>query len=82
MNEALFRIKAPRTEQRERRFLSWEQVEELALNTVEPYGNLIRFAALTGLRQGELFALTDDCVDWDAARSRSREVFTRLSKYR
>jgi integrase len=27
--------------------------------TVEPYGNLVRFACLTGLRQGELFALRE-----------------------
>jgi integrase len=28
-----------------------------------PYGNLIRFACLTGLRQGELFALRDRALD-------------------
>jgi integrase len=65
VNEGVFSIKPPRTEQRERQFLSWGKVEELALNTIEPYGNLIRLAALTGLRQGELFALTDDCIDWE-----------------
>ena len=35
-------------------------------NTVEPYGNLVRLAALTGLRQGELFALGDRNVDLEA----------------
>ena len=31
--------------------------------TIEPYGNLVVFACLTGLRQGELFALRDRAVD-------------------
>ncbi len=35
----------------------------LASETVEPYGNLVRFACLTGLRQGELFALRDRAID-------------------
>src|SRR5258707_660113 len=30
---------------------------------LEPYGNLIRFACLTGLRQGELFALREGAID-------------------
>jgi integrase len=35
----------------------------LAACAQEPYGNLIRFAALTGQRQGELLALRDANVD-------------------
>jgi integrase len=49
-------------------FLSWDQVEALAANTIEPYGNLIQLAAITGLRQGELFALTDESLDLEAAQ--------------
>ena len=45
------------------RFLDWPQVEQLASETVEQYGNLVRFACLTGLRQGELFALRDRAID-------------------
>ncbi len=63
INEALFRIRAPHREPRETRFLSWREVDVLATNTIEPYGNLVRLAALTGLRQGELFALRDRNVD-------------------
>jgi integrase len=63
VNEALLRIRAPRHEPREMRFLSWAEVDLLASNTIEPYGNLVRLAALTGLRQGELFALRDRNVD-------------------
>lgn len=62
VDEAIFRLKAPWPEPRETRFLTWLEVEELAVATVEPYGNLVQLAALTGLRQGELFALRDRSV--------------------
>ena len=45
------------------RFLDWSEVERARSETVEPYGNLVRFACLTGLRQGELFALRDRAID-------------------
>ena len=60
---ALFDLKAPKSERAEMRFLSWAEVETLADSTPKPYGNLIRVAALTGLRQGELFALRDSSLD-------------------
>ena len=66
VDEGVFRVKAPRREQPEMRFLDWNEVEELAANTNAPYGNLVQLAALTGLRQGELFALRDRNVDLDA----------------
>jgi hypothetical protein len=50
VDERIFEIKPPRSEVRERRFLAWEDVDDLA---AEPYGNRIRFAALTGLREGD-----------------------------
>ena len=63
VDEAIFRVRPPRRERAEMRFLDWPQVEQLASETVEQYGNLVRFACLTGLRQGELFALRDRAVD-------------------
>ncbi len=66
VDEAVFRVRAPRREPREMRFIGWDEVEELAANTVAPYGNMIMLAALTGLRQGELFALRDRNVDLEA----------------
>ncbi|MDQ3378708.1 MAG: site-specific integrase [Actinomycetota bacterium] len=66
VDEGVFRVRAPRRDQQEIRFLDWDEVEELAANTVEPYGNLVLLAALTGLRQGELFALRDRNVDLTA----------------
>ena len=66
VDEGVFRVRAPRRDQHEMRFLDWDEVEELAANTVAPYGNLVQLAALTGLRQGELFALCDRNVDLEA----------------
>src|SRR5581483_12375192 len=66
VDEAVFRVKAPRRDQREMRFFEWDEVEELAANTVAPYGNMVMLAALTGRRQGELFALRDRNVDLEA----------------
>src|SRR6266542_1056539 len=66
VDEGVFRVKAPRRDQPEMRFLDWDEVEELAANTIAPYGNLVLLAALTGLRQGELFALRDRSVHLDA----------------
>ena len=66
VDEGVFRVKAPRREQPEMRFLGWDEVEELAANIVAPYGNLVQLAALTGLRQGELFALRDRNLDLEA----------------
>jgi integrase len=63
IDEGVLRVRAPRRERAEMRFLEWRKVELLASETVEPYGNLIRFACLSGLRQGELFALRDRALD-------------------
>jgi integrase len=63
IDEVVLRVRPPRRERAEMRFLTWAEVDTLASETVEPYGNLIRFACLTGLRQGELFALRDRSID-------------------
>src|SRR5829696_5091949 len=63
IDEGVLRVRAPRRERAEMRFLDWSEVERLASETVEPYGNLVRFACLTGLRQGELLAMRDRAVD-------------------
>jgi len=49
------------------RFLDLSEVEQLASETVEPCGTLIRFACPTGLRQGELFALRERAVALERA---------------
>jgi integrase len=52
---AILSLPSPRHVEREPHFLAWAEVERLASNCAE--GPLIVFAALTGLRQGELFAV-------------------------
>jgi integrase len=58
---AIFGLRPPRYDEREPRFLLWTQVELLASYCTE--GRLVSFATLTGLRQGELFALRRDDLD-------------------
>jgi integrase len=50
-------VRVPRSRRREMQFLSAAEVERLAEAIVPPYGLLVRFAAYTGLRAGELVAL-------------------------
>ena len=52
---AVFALRPPRHEDREPRFFTWGEVEALASHCSE--GRLVVFAALTGMRQGEVFAL-------------------------
>jgi len=61
----VFRIEPPRHETRDPRFLTWAEVEELASYCCEH--RLIVVAALSGLRRGELFALTASRVDLEGA---------------
>ena len=50
-------VRPPRSHSREMHFLSAAEVERLAEAIVPPYGVLVRFAAYTGLRAGEIAAL-------------------------
>jgi integrase len=61
VDAAIFSLRPPRHEEREPRFLLWSEVERLASYCME--GRLVAFAALTGLRQGEVFALRRSDVD-------------------
>jgi len=70
VDEAILAVRPPRREAREMRFLDWAEVEELAAATPEPYNRLVQVAALTGLRQGELFGLRTRSRDLDALRLR------------
>jgi integrase len=65
VHEAVFAIEPPHHEERDPRFLTWSEVEELASYCREH--RLIVVASLTGLRRGELFALTASNVDLDGA---------------
>jgi integrase len=50
-------VRVPHARSREMHFLSAAEVERLAEAIVPPYGVLVRFAAYTGLRAGEIAAL-------------------------
>jgi integrase len=50
-------VRAPRSHSREMHFLSAVEVDRLAEAITPPYGVLVRFAAYTGLRAGEIAAL-------------------------
>lgn len=51
------RLRLPRLEKTEMQFLTPEQVAMLAETIASPFGTLVRFAAYTGLRAGEIGAL-------------------------
>jgi len=57
-------IAAPKGEEREPIFLTWKQVLELASWMPEQISRIVPVAALTGAREGELFALRADDVDF------------------
>jgi integrase len=61
----LLTITAPESEEREPIFLSWKQVLELASWMPEQISRIAPVAALTGAREGELFALRASDVDFD-----------------
>lgn len=68
VDEGIFGLSARRIEEREPVFLSWPRVEDLAAACTEE--RLIVFAASTGLRQGELFALRESALSLDAGEIR------------
>jgi integrase len=61
VDTAIFSLRPPRHQEREPRFLLWSEVERLASYCTE--GRLVAFSALTGLRQGEVFALRRSDLD-------------------
>lgn len=61
----VYSIKPPAYEKRPLRFLTWEQVEELASWMPEFVHRIVLVAALTGMRQGELFRLKDSDLHLD-----------------
>jgi integrase len=59
----LFLIAPPEGDEREPIFLTWNGVLELASWLPEQISRIVPVAALTGAREGELFALREDDVD-------------------
>jgi integrase len=64
IDPGLLTIAPPEGEEREPVFLTWKQVLELACSMPEQISRIVSVAALTGAREGELFALRADDVDF------------------
>lgn len=72
-------VAKPKYESREKRFLSVEQLYELASFSGELH-NIILVAGFTGLRQGELFDLRDSDLDLDAGTLTVRQGKTKAAR--
>ena len=66
VNPAIHRIRIAKAEEREPRFLTWAEVEELRSWVPEYVARVIPVAVLTMLRRGEVFSLRDADVDLEA----------------
>ena len=66
VNPSVHRIRIAKAEEREPRFLTWAEVEELRSWVPEYVARVIPVAVLTMLRRGEVFSLRDVDVDLDA----------------
>lgn len=76
----ILNVEPPRYEEREARFLTWPQVEELASWMPEGCARIVPIAALTGLRQGELLALLESDVDIRACTVHVRAGKTKAAR--
>jgi integrase len=73
IDPAVQRIRIAKAEEREPRFLTWAEVEELRSWAPEYVSRIIPIAVLTMLRRGEVLGLRDADIDLDAG---SVAVFT------
>jgi len=71
-------IKIERAPKREQTFLTADEVEAVANAIPEPYDTLVRFAAYTGLRAGEIAALRVGRVDLMRGTIDVRDAFTEV----
>lgn len=71
-------VSPPRAETQEMRFLTAEEVEQLAAAIPSPYPVLIRVAAYSGLRAGELAALRVQDIDTMRGRINVRQSVTEV----
>jgi integrase len=76
----LLTIAPPKYDEREPRFLTWVEVEKLASFLPEQVKRLVLIAALTGLRQGELFDLRESDLSLQASRLRVRRSKTKAGE--
>ncbi len=79
VDPAIYRIRIARHEEREPRFLTWEEAEELRAWLPEYICRIVPVAILTLLRRGEILGLRDRDVDFESG---SVAVFTQQQEGR
>lgn len=67
IDRRILEIAQPAYEAKPIRFLTWEEVERLTAFLDPRVHRIVSFAALTGMRRGELFSLVDRQVDLEAS---------------
>ena len=77
IDRRILEIPAPAYEEKLIRFLSWDEVEHLAAYLDPHVHRIVPFAALTGMRRGELFSLVDRQLDLKAGTVTLRVTKTR-----
>ena len=77
VDKRIFDILPPRHHEREPRFPSWDDGDRLASWMPDGIMRIVPFALATGLRQGELFRLTDADVDLERGTLTVRKAKTR-----
>jgi integrase len=78
--EAILELHPPRVGGRTPRFLTWPEVEHLAGVLPDQHARLVLVAALTGLRRGEILALTWGDVDLEGQTVTVREGKTEAAR--
>lgn len=73
-------VRVPASPKSDMVFLSADEVEELANAIVPPFGTLVRFAAYTGLRAGEIGALRVGRLDLERGRVLVAESVTEVDR--
>ena len=65
VDPSVFRVRIARAEEREPRFLTWEEADELQSWMPEHARRIVPIAILTLLRRGEIFGLRDRDLDFE-----------------
>jgi len=66
IDRSVYAVRIARAEEREPRFLTWEEADELRSWMPEHIARIVPIAILTMLRRGEILGLRDRDIDFDA----------------
>jgi integrase len=70
VDAGIYAIRVARHEEREPRYLTWEQADDLRSWIPDTVSRIVPIAILTMLRRGEILALRDDDIDFDRSAIR------------